>query len=270
MIAPTHTVQGVDVFIEGTGARTVVMLHGWPDTHRLWDSTVDALKDQYRCVRFTLPGFDLSKLPVALSLREITALIDSIVETVSPNLPVTLLLHDWGCMFGYEFASVHTHRIAAVVAVDIGDHNSGDYLHSLSSKAKLGVFAYQIWLALAWIIGSHISTRLADRMTRWMAHTIGCRTPPADMGWPMNYPYAMAWLGQSGGLKGTAPVRPIWPLLYIYGAKKPFMFHSPQWLAQVTQIPGNCVEEFATGHWVMMHQPAEFNASVKAWLGSLT
>lgn len=268
MIAPTLTVQGVDVFVEGTSAQTIVMLHGWPDTHRLWDSTVEALKADYRCVRFTLPGFDLSKPPGALPLDKITALIDSIVETVSPHTPVTLLLHDWGCMFGYEFASVHASRVAAVIAVDIGDHNSGDYLRSLSGKAKIGVLVYQMWLAVAWKIGSYISTGLADRMTRWMAHMIGCRTPPLTMGWQMNYPYAMVWLGQSGGLKATARVKPIWPLLYIYGVKKPFMFHSPQWLEKVAQIPGNKVEGFTTGHWVMMHKPIEFNASVKAWLDS--
>ncbi len=268
MIAPTCTVQGVDVFVEGTGTQTVVMLHGWPDTHRLWDGTVEALKADYRCARFTLPGFDLSKPPLALSLDKITALIDSIVETVSPTAPVTLLLHDWGCMFGYEFASGHASRVASVIAVDIGDFNSGDYLRSLSSKAKVGAFAYQMWLAVAWKIGNHLSTGLADRMTRWMAQTIGCRTPAASMGWQMNYPYAMTWLGESGGLKATSRVKPIWPLLYIYGAKKPFMFHSPQWLAKIAQIPGSKVEEFATGHWVMMHKPTEFNASVKAWLDS--
>ena len=266
MLSPTLTIQGVDIFVEGAGAQTILMLHGWPDTHRLWDSTVNALKTDYRCVRFTLPGFDLSKPPRALPLDKITALIDLIVEAVSPHAPVTLLLHDWGCIFGYEFASAHANRVAGVIAVDIGDHNSGDYLRSLSGKAKLGAFAYQMELAIAWKIGRHASSGLADRMTRWMAHTIGCRTPSADIGWQMNYPYAMAWLGQSGGLKGTARVKPIWPLLYIYGAKKPFMFQSPQWLEQVAQIPGNKVEEFATGHWVMMHKSAEFNASVKAWL----
>ena len=268
MISPTCTIQGVDVFVEGSGTHTIVMLHGWPDTHRLWDSTVDALKADYRCVRFTLPGFDLSKPPGALPLDKITALIDSIVDAVSPTAPVTLLLHDWGCMFGYEFASAHANRVAGVIAVDIGDHNSGDYLRSLSGKAKLGAFAYQMWLAVAWKIGKHLSTGLADRMTRWMARLIGCRTPPATMGWQMNYPYAMTWLGESGGLKGTARVKPIWPLLYIYGAKKLFMFHSPQWLAKVAAIPGNQVEEFATGHWVMMHKPVEFNACVNAWLNS--
>ena len=55
---PRITVKGVEIHFEGDHPRTVVMLHGWPDTYRLWDTTVAALKDRYCCVRFTLPGFD--------------------------------------------------------------------------------------------------------------------------------------------------------------------------------------------------------------------
>ena len=48
----THllNVQGIDIYIDGEGSHTLVMIHGWPDTYRLWDSTAQALKGQYRCV----------------------------------------------------------------------------------------------------------------------------------------------------------------------------------------------------------------------------
>src|SRR6478735_2879020 len=42
-----------DLHIEGTGPETIVMIHGWPDTYRLWDKQVEHLKDRYRCIRFT-------------------------------------------------------------------------------------------------------------------------------------------------------------------------------------------------------------------------
>jgi hypothetical protein len=67
-------------------------------------------------------------------------------------------------------------------------------------------------------------------MTRWMARGMRCRTPQAGIGWSMNYPYAMQWFGLLGGFRGAAPVEPACPLLYLYGERKPFMFHSPQWL----------------------------------------
>jgi pimeloyl-ACP methyl ester carboxylesterase len=55
MSCSTLTIQGVDVFIEGEGSDVLVMIHGWPDTHRLWDNSVQAMKSFSRCVRFTLP-----------------------------------------------------------------------------------------------------------------------------------------------------------------------------------------------------------------------
>jgi pimeloyl-ACP methyl ester carboxylesterase len=106
------TVQGVDVLIEGERPDALVMIHGWPDTHHLWDSSVQALKPFFRCVRFTLPGYDLEKPPRATSLAQMTALLADIVDAVSPARPVHLLLHDWGCVFGYEFAAARPERVA--------------------------------------------------------------------------------------------------------------------------------------------------------------
>jgi cis-3-alkyl-4-acyloxetan-2-one decarboxylase len=259
------TVDGIDVFIEGQGPSTIVMLHGWPDSHSLWDSTVVALQARHRCVRFTLPGFDLAHPPRATSLAKMTELIDKIVDAVNPGQPVTLLLHDWGCIFGYEYAARQPARVARLVAVDIGDHNSGALARSLPGKAKLQVLGYQVWLALAWKLGS-FSPALADRMTRYMARALRCPTPAQSIGWQMNYPYAMQWFGLAGGFKATAKVNPQCPVLYIYGQRKPFMFHSPQWLEQLAARPGCKVQGFATGHWVMVQQSEAFNQCLNDWL----
>ncbi|MDO9197732.1 alpha/beta fold hydrolase [Rhodoferax sp.] len=266
MTTPALNIDGIDVFIEGDGPHTIVMIHGWPDTHRLWDGTVAALQSQYRCVRFTLPGFDVAQPARATSLAQMTALFSQIVEAISPGQPVTLLLHDWGCMFGYEYAMRHPARVARIVAVDIGDHNARAFLKSLTASAKWQVFAYQFWLALAWKLGGTISRALGNRMTRSMARALRCRTEPARIGWQMNYPYAMQWFGLLGGFRGAAQVDPACPLLYLYGERKPFMFHSPEWLAQVARRPGCAVQAFHTGHWVMVDQPSAFNQCVQAWL----
>ncbi|WP_445947073.1 alpha/beta fold hydrolase, partial [Shewanella sp.] len=89
-------VDDLDVIIEGRGEETIVMIHGWPDTYRLWDNQVEVLKDKYRCVRFTLPGYELDSDRRMYSLEDIIAKINSVVDAVSDGKPVTLLLHDWG------------------------------------------------------------------------------------------------------------------------------------------------------------------------------
>jgi len=267
-VAPSQTldIDGVTVRVEGSGSHTVLMLHGWPDTFKLWDGTVAALQDQFRCVRLTLPGFDLVQPARVTSMARMGELLCQVLDRVSPGQTATLLLHDWGCAFGYEFAAQHPQRVARIVAVDIGDYNSKALQRALSLTAKGQVWAYQFWLALAWVLGSHLSQRLGHRMTRWMARALRCPVPAAQIGWQMNYPYAMRWFGLAGGLQQAAPVQPACPLLYLYGQRKPFMFHSPAWLAQVAAQPGSAVQGFRAGHWVMLDQPEEFHACVRRWL----
>jgi pimeloyl-ACP methyl ester carboxylesterase len=132
----------------------------------------------------------------------------------------------------------------------------------LTATQRWQVFGYQFWLALAWKIGGS----LGNWMTRSMARTLRCRTDPASIGWQMNYPYAMRWFGSVGGLSQLAPVQPGCPMLYVYGTRKPFMFHSPEWLAWVAAQPGNKVEALPTGHWVMVQQPQAFHRCVVDWL----
>ena len=261
-VVPRISVDGVNVHFEGDHPRTVVMVHGWPDTCRLWDATVDALKDRYCCVRFTLPGFDTTAPPRITSLDDMCELLHTIVDQVSPGAPVTLLLHDWGCVFGYAFAARCPDRVSRIVAVDIGDHNSDALAHALTLAQRAQVFGYQFWLALAWKLGGSTGRW----MTRWMARQLGCRSDPARIGWQMNYPYAMRWFRSAGGLAHAPPVPSDRPMLYIYGERKPFMFHSPQWLAALAQRPDCAVRAFRTGHWVMVQQPQAFNQCVREWL----
>src|SRR5436190_19555485 len=114
------SVADVDVHIEGAGAETIVMVHGWPDTYRLWHSTVAHLKDRYRCVRFTLPGFDAGKPRRAYTLDELIAFLKQLTETVAPRGKVILMLHDWGCIFGYQFCVRHPELVSRVIGIDVG------------------------------------------------------------------------------------------------------------------------------------------------------
>jgi len=165
-------VNGTEVWLQGQG-ETILMLHGWPDTRALWDGTVAALQDRATCACLTLPGFETG--PAATSLDGMCQLLRQVVDQISPDQPVTLMLHDWGCIFGYEFAMRHPDRVARVVAVDVGDHNSGALLRSWGAKEKLSVMGYQVWLALAWKLGGSIGTRMTRAMARWLR----CPTDPA-------------------------------------------------------------------------------------------
>ena len=266
-------IQGLDIHIEGNGPETLIMLHGWPDTLALWDDTVHALRDTHQCVRFTLPAFDAQAPMPPKSLLEMVAFIHEVIQQVSPQNPVTLVLHDWGCVFGYEYAATYPERVSRMVAVDVGDHNSSALNAALSAKAKWAVFSYQIWLAIAWQIANIFGSRghaLANRMTRYMAKKLRCPSPMEHMHVGMNAPYAMKWMGALQGLAFACNALKVLPtarpMLYVYGKRKPFMFHSDRWLEKIASYPGSRVEGFDTGHWVMTSKPAQFNALLKEWL----
>ena len=267
-MSETLDVQGLSVQVEGTGP-TVVLVHGWPDTAAVWDGTVAALRDSYRCVRFTLPGFDVTGPPRPVSVAQSNEVIGAVVDAVSPDRPVILLLHDWGCMFGGAYAAAHPERVSRAVVTDIGDAGSSAHSRALTIRQKVLIVGYQLPLALAWTLGRRLPGP-ATAITRRMARALACPAPPERIGWQQNYPYAMQWLRAHDGLRGMARLDKVFgaqlPVLFCYGRRKPFMFHSDRWVATLQATPGCAVRAFDTGHWLMLDAPAEFHAAVRAWL----
>lgn len=237
------------------------MVHGWPDTQALWDPQVAAMREHYRCVRFTLPGFDKGHPRRVYQLEEIVAQLLAVVDAVSPHQPVVLLLHDWGCVFGYALASKHPDRISAIIGIDIGDAGSGEHVAALGVKAKLMVATYQLWLALAWNLGGAVG----DWMTRRMASLMHSPGAPSTIGSWMNYPYHVQW---TRGYPHK-PFAPKVPMLFVYGKRKPFMFHSQAWCTTLAGRPHKEVHALRSSHWVSNSVAAEFNALALVWLISL-
>ena len=85
----------------------------------------------------------------------------------------------------------------------------------------------------------------------------------------MNYPYFNFWFGGKLAYRRLARrFMPACPMLFIYGRRKPLMFHAKTWADELRSKPGNQVVEFDTGHWVMIQQPERFNQVVSNWLES--
>ena len=256
-------VAGIDVHVDGEGPDTVVMVHGWPDTYRLWDAQVEHLKAKYRCIRFTLPGFEVTQPRRVYTVDEVTGLIRQVIEHLSPARKVTLMVHDWGCIYGYEFYMRNSGLVERIVGVDIGEARA--MRRELKARAKFYILAYQVWLALAWKIGG----RLGDWMTRKMARWVHARSDPRFVASRMNYPYFLAWFGGAQSFRHhVRRFEPACPMLFVYGARKLFLFHSPAWAEALAQRPGSQVVPFDTGHWVMLQQPERFNQVVGDWLSA--
>ena len=94
------------VVLEGgnPGGPTVVMVHGWPDTHRMWTAVAGLLAPDFRVVAYDTRGQGLSRAAPGASyeLADLADDLRAVVDAVSPEAPVHLLGHDWGSIQAWE------------------------------------------------------------------------------------------------------------------------------------------------------------------------
>lgn len=126
MIAPesrNRTVVGTDgielsVHERGPeGAPTVLLVHGYPDDHAVWDLVAERLADRYRVVTYDVRGAGASGVPTDRSGYRMEALagdVARVAEAVSPGRPVHLVGHDWGSI--QAWAAVTDPALAAAFA----------------------------------------------------------------------------------------------------------------------------------------------------------
>ena len=196
------------------------------------------------------------------SVSEVVERIRAIVDAVSPDDKVILLAHDWGCVFGYEYAMRYPDRVKKMIGLDVGDADSQELQESLSLAGKLMIFTYQIILAISFVVPRFAGNALA----KLVASGLQAKSNRDNIHAGMSMPYAMRWFGMNGGLTNLLPVNPPFPFFYGYATRKPMMFHSPQWLQQLLQNPANKVQAFDCAHWIMIDKADEFNAAAAQWL----
>lgn len=117
-------VGGLRLHVEDRGTGTpVLLLHGWPDTSRLWRNQVEALTQAgYRTLAPDLRGRGRSDRPPAVSdyalslvVQDVTGMLDALgVERAH------VVGHDWGAAVAWLLASLAPERVDRLVAISVG------------------------------------------------------------------------------------------------------------------------------------------------------
>ncbi|GAB09646.1 putative peptidase S33 family protein [Gordonia araii NBRC 100433] len=103
--------DGVDIAHYSHGdpaAQTIVCVHGWPDSHTLWDRVVPLLADRFHVVTVDNRGAGSSTNPSSYTdfkLSEMAADYLAVADAVSPDRPVHILGHDWGSVAAWELVT---------------------------------------------------------------------------------------------------------------------------------------------------------------------
>jgi pimeloyl-ACP methyl ester carboxylesterase len=117
-------VDGVGIEYEVTGeGRAVVLLHGFPDTGRLWRHQVPALAEAgFRVIVPDMRGYGRSDKPTsveAYGMQALTADVRAVMADVGVER-AHVVGHDWGAGVAWVLATLAPHRVDHLVAMSVG------------------------------------------------------------------------------------------------------------------------------------------------------
>lgn len=276
--------------------RTLVFLHGFPEYWGSWRRLMQALGDGYRVIAPDLPGYNESAKPQTLEQYAVPALIKTLstfIRQVSPDLPVTLIAHDWGGAIAWPLAAFHGDLLERLVILNAAhpctftremidnphQRDSSRYIHDLiapdaAEKLALRDFAYLRQL---------LFEGLAD--PKWLdedarAGYLQAWRRPGALQAMLNYYRAMPQLapaeeGTSGGANGPVrdrsqmripDIRVAVPTLVLWGERdRAFV---PEVLDGLSDYVQDCrVVRFPQAtHWLQHEKHAEVLAAIDAFV----
>jgi pimeloyl-ACP methyl ester carboxylesterase len=119
-------------------APAVLLLHGWPDSHRLWRHQVPALTTGgFRTIAPDLRGFGASDRPEDVAAYGLANILGDIVGVLD-RLRIErahVVGHDWGAAVAWTVAALFPDRVDHLVALSVG-HPSAFGAAGLTQREK--------------------------------------------------------------------------------------------------------------------------------------
>src|SRR5690349_11248002 len=114
---------GIEVQVEGAG-RPVVLLHGWPDSGRLWRNQVPALAEAgFRVIVPDLRGYGASDKPDGVDAYSLLFLAGDVIAVLDAEgvERAHVVGHDWGAALAWTIAAFAPERVDHLVALSVGN-----------------------------------------------------------------------------------------------------------------------------------------------------
>jgi len=265
---------------------TLVFVHGWPDSYKLFtESHAPFFQARgFECVHVALPKYydqdPESPLPpltreelppprrYGYALQDVASFLDNTIKHLKqqkPDVPVLLVVHDWGCLVSYAALTDHADcPIAGLAALDIG-------MFRPSGTFALFALLYQGTLNVAW----ELPWPLGDCVTRGFGRRVlGVHIAAGFDASHMGYLYRNLWHRLACGPRTRAP-RKGTNFFFGYGdgPNRPayFRFWDDAWIKRVQATsPTSRAVPFPGGHWFFMGKGASaFDEALLTWFDSI-
>lgn len=271
------------------GARTgptLVFVHGFPDTHTVWQQVIDRLADRFHCAAYDVRGAGASDAPASRGGYELAALVSDLVavlDTLDDDESVHLVGHDWGSVQLWEavFRATRDPRLNGRIAsyTSISGPALGHLAAFVRSAGKGGwrrrrdVLVQQL---RSWYVWAFQLPVLPELALRWWAHRAlaskqraswPAATLPIDVMHGLELYRANLRPGSRGetvraalradGMRTQVPVQLVVPLRD--------WFITPAATAEVPRfVPHLTRVEVDAGHWVQQTAPDELARLIAA------
>ncbi|MGM4907505.1 alpha/beta fold hydrolase [Tardiphaga sp. 866_E4_N2_1] len=127
----TTDVAGLSIFYREAGPRdapTVLLLHGFPSSSRMWEPLLPLLADKYHLIAPDYPGFGNSSAPSPSEFDYTFDNIAKIMDQLTEKLGIeryALFMQDYGGPVGFRMATSHPDRVRAVLIQNAVSHQKG-------------------------------------------------------------------------------------------------------------------------------------------------
>ena len=127
----TVAVDGLSIFYREAGpkgAPTILLLHGFPSSSRMFEPLFPLLSPRYHLVALDYPGFGHSDAPAperfSYTFDQLAQVTDAFVQTLGLERYV-LYLQDYGGPIGFRLALAHPERVQALIIQNAVAHDEG-------------------------------------------------------------------------------------------------------------------------------------------------
>jgi pimeloyl-ACP methyl ester carboxylesterase len=127
----TTQIDGLSIFYREAGptdAPTLLLLHGFPSSSRMFESLFARLADRSHLVAPDYPGFGHSDWPdpqqFAYTFDHTAQIMNHFTEALGLSR-YTLYMQDYGGPVGFRMALAHPERVEALIVQDAVAHNEG-------------------------------------------------------------------------------------------------------------------------------------------------
>jgi pimeloyl-ACP methyl ester carboxylesterase len=255
--------DGVDLAVYEDGphnATTIVLVHGYPDTHAVWDGVAATLARRFHVVRYDVRGAGASTRPKARSayrLPHLAADLRAVIEATSRGR-VHLVGHDWGSIQSWEAVTDETFAPLLSSFTSISGPCLDHVGHWMRSRKGGGQFRKSWYIAafqlpvvpeLAWRAGlARAWPRILERTEDIVADAPPTFADDAVHGVALYRANMFQRLAAPRVRNACCPVQLVVPLADRYVA--PETAHAAErWVKDLA------VHEIHGGHWVVRKHP---------------